>query len=95
MLINDSRWKWGTVAGVSLFATFSLAYFFLGHLNADEGWYLIAAREVYKGRLPYQDFPFTQAPLLPYLYGLGQMVTGGVSTQVVLHRFCAARWHFI
>lgn len=43
---------------------------YLGDLNQDEGWYLLAARQVHRGQLPYRDFFFTQAPLLPYLYGL-------------------------
>jgi len=40
-------------------------------LNSDEGWYLYAAKQVYEGQRPYQDFAFTQMPLLPYIYGLG------------------------
>ncbi len=40
-------------------------------LNSDEGWYLYAARQVYHGQKLYQDFAFTQLPLVPYIYGLG------------------------
>ncbi len=40
----------------------------LGNLNLDEGWYLQAASNVAAGRLPYRDFFFTQAPLLPRVY---------------------------
>lgn len=42
----------------------------LGGLNLDEGWYLYAARAFARhGQLPYRDFFFTQAPLLPIVYG--------------------------
>lgn len=51
-----------------------------GRLNHDEGWYLYAARLVYEGQWLYRDFPFYQAPLLPYLYGLPQLVVPGVET---------------
>ena len=42
----------------------------LGNLNLDEGWYLQAAVNVAAGKMPYRDFFFTQAPLLPRVYGL-------------------------
>ena len=41
----------------------------LGPLNLDEGWYLQAAANVAAGKAPYRDFFFTQAPLLPFVYG--------------------------
>ena len=41
----------------------------LGNLNQDEGWYLVAARACHDGLLPYRDFFFTQAPLMPLVYG--------------------------
>ncbi len=49
-------------------AALVLANLFLGNLNQDEGWYLYAARLVAQGQLPYRDFAFTQAPLLPLVY---------------------------
>ena len=45
------------------------ANIFLGNLNLDEGWYLLAAVNVSAGKMPYRDFFFTQAPLLPRVYG--------------------------
>jgi len=43
-------------------------------INLDEGWYLGAAKLVYVGKVLYQDFAYTQTPLLPYVYGLfGQL----------------------
>lgn len=43
-----------------------------GDLNQDEGWYLYAARQVHEGRVPYRDFCFTQAPVLPFVYSAAQ-----------------------
>ena len=40
-----------------------------GPLNADEGWYLLAAQNVSRGMMPYRDFLYTQGPVLPYAYG--------------------------
>ncbi len=53
----------------ALAAVLSAANVLLGPLNLDEGWYLQAAANVAAGRLPYRDFFFTQAPLLPRVYG--------------------------
>jgi len=39
-----------------------------GSLNQDEGWYLYAAKCVSDGLHPYQDFFYTQAPLMPWFY---------------------------
>jgi len=39
-------------------------------INVDEGWYLMAAREVAQGHVLYADFAYPQAPGLPYVYGL-------------------------
>jgi hypothetical protein len=62
------------VAAVVLTAGLGLLFVVRGALNADEGWYLYASRLVYRGQLPYRDFSFTQMPLLPYVYGLVQLV---------------------
>ena len=52
---------------------------YLGRLTADEGWYALAARNVWAGKLPYRDFLFTQTPLLPYVYGAWlEILDGGV-----------------
>ncbi|MDF3127595.1 hypothetical protein P0Y35_00145 [Kiritimatiellaeota bacterium B1221] len=74
--------------------------FWWAPLNQDEGWYLMAARRVSQGHMPYRDFAFTQAPLFPYVFqfaqplistmGLagGRLVNIGFSllTFLVLHR---------
>ncbi len=36
-----------------------------GRINHEEGWYLYAARRVLEGALPYRDFAYFPAPLLP------------------------------
>jgi hypothetical protein len=36
--------------------------------DGDEGFYLLAAKSVWHGRVLYRDFFFTQMPLSPYLY---------------------------
>lgn len=40
----------------------------MGGLNQDEGWYLYAAQMVADGAVPYRDFFYTQAPVLPLVY---------------------------
>src|SRR6266446_9390916 len=39
-------------------------------IDGDEGFYLLASRLVLEHKAPYLDFFYTQAPLLPYAYGL-------------------------
>lgn len=46
------------------------------YVHHDEGWYLYASQLVYRGELPYLDFAYFQTPLLPYVYGLFQHLTG-------------------
>ncbi len=53
----------------------AIANLFMGELNQDEGWYLYAARLVSEGQLPFRDFAFTQGPMLPLVYGLGNAWT--------------------
>ena len=45
-------------------------------IDGDEGFYLLASRLVTKHKAPYLDFFYTQAPLLPYVYGLWFQLTG-------------------
>jgi hypothetical protein len=45
-------------------------------VDADEGFYLLAARLVFHHKLPYVDFLYTQMPLLPYIYGLWMLLWG-------------------
>lgn len=39
-------------------------------IDADEGFYATAARQVAEGKTPYRDFFYPQAPLLPYIYAM-------------------------
>ena len=39
-------------------------------IDGDEGFYLLASRLVLQHRIPYIDFFYTQAPLLPYVYAV-------------------------
>lgn len=45
-------------------------------ISRDEGFYVLAARLVLEGELPYLDFFYPQMPLLPYLYALPIMAVG-------------------
>lgn len=67
---------WSGLVALGLAGALALAglYVVYGQVNPDEGWYVLAARAVFDGALPYQDFAFTQAPLLPYVYGLPELV---------------------
>ena len=49
-------------------AVLAFAAVWLGGLNQDEGWYLYAANLVAEGQMPYRDFFYTQAPLMPLVY---------------------------
>ncbi|HEY1185521.1 MAG TPA: glycosyltransferase family 39 protein [Bryobacteraceae bacterium] len=45
-------------------------------IDGDEGFYLLASRLALKHKAPYLDFFYTQAPLLPYAYGLWMKLFG-------------------
>jgi hypothetical protein len=82
---------WILTGTVTLFwVGYSAFVLMVGQPNADEGWYLYASKLVYQGKLPYQDFAFTQMPLLPYIYGIPQLI---FSSSIFLGRltsFCLA-----
>jgi hypothetical protein len=62
------------LVGIGLDAMASLTFLELGQVNSDEGWYLYASKLVFQGQLPYRDFAYTQMPLLPYVYGVLQII---------------------
>ncbi len=64
------------VGVVLLYLTSALGHVFFGSMNADEGFYAVAARAVMQGEMPYRDFGYTQTPLLPYINGLVMRFTG-------------------
>lgn len=69
-------WRRVTVCGGGVFVILGLVFLVAGRANADEGWYLYAGRLVFEGEVPYRDFAYTQTPLLPYVYGLPQILIG-------------------
>jgi len=71
-----NKWHIGIFLGSMLFMGFSFLFLYYGRINSDEGWYLYASRLVFEGKKPYQDFAFTQMPLLPYIYGIPQNLLG-------------------
>lgn len=61
----------GLFLGLSLFVGVFLLVDLCGRvpateLNADEGFYLASAQATLEGKLPYFDYAYTQAPLLPF-----------------------------
>jgi hypothetical protein len=56
------------IAASILYALGMIYYANVRPLDGDEGFYTTAARLVSEGKLPYRDFFYQQAPLLPYLY---------------------------
>jgi hypothetical protein len=71
----QSNWQVATYGGTALYVAFSFIYLIFGQANADEGWYLYASKLVFQGNVPYRDFAYTQTPLLPYVYGLPQLLS--------------------
>ncbi len=63
-----------TVLALAAGGLLGAANLYYGDLNQDEGWYLYAAGQVADGALPYRDFAFTQGPVLPLAYSLGESV---------------------
>jgi hypothetical protein len=59
---------------------FLLCFFFFvsqhRFIAGDEGFYLLASRLVMQHKVPYLDFFYQQAPLLPYVYGLWMKLAG-------------------
>jgi hypothetical protein len=70
---SDERTKrrWALISVVLASAIYSagLAYYAATRpIDGDEGFYATAARLVWQGKIPYRDYFYQQAPLLPYLY---------------------------
>ena len=59
--------------------------------DTDEGYYATAAELVGRGRVPYRDFFYPQAPLLPYLLApFARIAPSFVALRVVMALFPAA-----
>jgi Dolichyl-phosphate-mannose-protein mannosyltransferase len=61
-------------------------------VDADEGFYTTAARLVWQGKIPYKDFFYQQAPLLPYIYSWIWAIRPNslVAMRILSVVFCAA-----
>ena len=68
--------RWAPHLLLGLLAAEALAFVYYGNVNGDEGWYLQASRLVFRGEIPYRDFAYFQGPVLPYVYGLPQLLVG-------------------
>jgi hypothetical protein len=68
---RDRAGLWG-VGAAAVAALAAGLFAWLGVVNGDEGWYVLCARLVAQGKVPYHDFAFTQGPV--YLYALAPFV---------------------
>ena len=62
-----------------VFVFFTCFFLFIARhrfIDGDEGFYLMASRLVLEPKTLYLDFLYTQAPLLPYAYGLWMKLFG-------------------
>src|SRR5919201_503325 len=62
--------------GMAVTAAFLVPLAVWGGVDNDEGYYGLAAKLAFQGEIPYHDFFYTQAPLLPYVYGAWMQVFG-------------------
>jgi len=63
--------------------------FFVQSFCIDEGFYMLAARNVLEGQVPYRDFVYPQMPLLPFVYAswaacFGPSVESGRALSLIL-----------
>jgi hypothetical protein len=61
---------------MSVYGIIGIYYVFFGQINYDEGFELYASNLVYAGKIPYIDYMYTHGPLLPYIYGIPQLLFG-------------------
>jgi hypothetical protein len=80
---------WGAGAA-AVTATVCGTFAWLGVVNGDEGWYVISARLVGEGKLPYRDFAFTQGPVFPYVLALFVRLVPGLYTARAVSVVCTA-----
>lgn len=62
-------WRAAFAAAAAFALLLAAANVWFGPLNHDEGWYLLAARNLARGMVPYRDFLYTQGPAMPLVYG--------------------------
>ena len=73
---RPSAFALGVSALFALFLLLAAGAVVQGRINHDEGWYLYAAGRVLEGALPYRDFAYFQAPLLPFVHAPAQLLFG-------------------
>ena len=61
---------------LGVYAWLARKYVLIGRLNADEGFYCLAAKKALAGQVPYRDFAYSQMPVLPYVNGLIMKIVG-------------------
>jgi 4-amino-4-deoxy-L-arabinose transferase-like glycosyltransferase len=64
-------------AAFCIYLGISLFYVVFGQVQIDEACYLYSGQLVYRGEWLYHDFLYIQTPVLPYIYGLSQLIAGG------------------
>ncbi|MEI6610059.1 MAG: hypothetical protein WCO53_10000 [Deltaproteobacteria bacterium] len=62
--------------GISIFTGMTIAVLFIAYytinnvtLYIDESYYIMAAKKAMSGEIPYRDFGYAQAPIMPYING--------------------------
>ena len=60
-----------------------------GVIKIDEGWYVVSTRFALHGRVPYNEWAWTQGPVLPYVLAPFQAVASGVTSARVVSATCA------
>ena len=80
----QNQLKFGILLALVFFIFYSVYSIFFGHIAMEEAAYTYAAKLVREGKVPYTDFFYPQAPLLPYLYAAFQFAVGD---SLILNRF--------
>ena len=70
------KYRWSTYLLALCIIVEFIFFILFRKVNLDEGWYLWASKLVYDGQQLYQDFAYTQTPLLPFVYGIFQQIFG-------------------
>ena len=85
-MVEMRKEGWSRLAIASFLGHFVMAMWFVerAEMNADEGWYLYAARAISMGQIPYLEFSFFQAPVYPRV--MAGLVDSGPGVVI------AARW---
>lgn len=74
----SNRHRWLVIFLSIIFGAFHLFFAIFQPLAPDDGTYLLAARELYSGQVPYRDFFTNQGPCLLAVYGVSQVIYPGL-----------------